>query len=155
MESTTALIVGPERPVYEETYAGFRVRCYELIAHRVLVYSMHGLIIDAHIDAYLADLLAAARNRRFVAMIADPREMRVLSAQFQIAIRQQWWPELARLGVARNPAIAPNAALTSLSVDRMIRGAGKIIETPHGLVEIAKLPTLEMCLRWCLRAAEV
>jgi len=83
-------------------------------------------------------------------MIADPREMRVLSAPFQAAIQQKFWPELARLGIARNPAITPNADLTSSSVGQMIRSTGQMIETSEGTVEIAMLPSLEICLRWCL-----
>lgn len=150
METATEFETGPEQTIYEKTYSGFRVRCYELTAHRVLVYSMHGYIIDARIDSYIADLLAAARARRPVAMIADPRDMRVLSAPFQAAIQQKFWPELARLGIAKNPAITPSADLTSLSVGQMIRSAGQTIETPEGNVEIAMLPTLEICLRWCL-----
>jgi hypothetical protein len=148
--TTTELDVGPEQTIYEKTYSGFRVRCYELTAHRVLVYSMYGYIIDARIDSYLADLLSAAQERRPVAMIADPREMRVLSAPLQAAIQQTFWPELARLGVARNAAITPGANLTSSSIGQMIRSAGQVIETSEGTVEIAMLPSLEICLRWCL-----
>ena len=151
METPAEFTLGPEQTIYDKTYTGFRVHCYELTAHRVLVYSMDGYIIDTRIDNYITDLLSAAQERRPVAMIADPRKMRVLSTPLQTAIQERFWPELARLGIARNPAIAPNADITSTSVRHMITSAGQIIETAHGNVEITMLPSLEICLRWSLR----
>jgi hypothetical protein len=40
--------------------------------------------------------------------------------------------------------------LASVSVDEMIRRAGQRISTEHGEVEIAMLPTLELCVQWVL-----
>lgn len=147
---TTDFDGGPERTLYERAHPGFNMRCYELTAHRVLVYRLEGYIIDARIDTFIDDLLAAVQDRRPIGLIADPRAMRVLSAPFQAATRERFWPELARLGVRRNPAIAPNAELTSASVDQMIRSTGQRIQTPHGVIEITMLPSLELCVRWCL-----
>jgi hypothetical protein len=101
---------------------------------------------------YFEDLLDAAYDRRPLGMIADPRHMRALSKGFQAAAVATFWPTLARLGIRRNPAIMPETRLASVSVDEMIRRAGQRISTEHGEVEIAMLPSLELCVQWVLRA---
>jgi hypothetical protein len=142
--------LGPTQTIYDKTYTGCRVHVYELTDHRVLVYAMVGHLIDAHIDDYFEDLLDAAYDRRPIGMIADPRQMRALSKAFQAAAVARFWPALARLGVRRNPAIMPETVIATVSVDEMIRRAGQRISTEHGELEIAMLPSLELCVQWVL-----
>jgi hypothetical protein len=149
---------GPRKDEYVRTYGKFRVDVYSLPAHRVVVYEMDGYITTDHIDAYIDDLVAVARERRPRGMVADPKSMSVLSLDFQRAIQNRFWPSIARLGVKRNPAIIPQATVTQTSVKRMIESVGETISVGAGLeLDIAVLETLDECLEWIgqLRAAAV
>lgn len=143
----SAIKVGPTRPLYEKTYGEFAVTTYLLTQHRVIVYAMSGYIMPEDVHAYLDDLLACARKERPVAMIADPRRMKVLNKDAQHAIQHRFWPEIARMGIKKNPALVPAAAITAQSVHRMVRSAGEIIDVGDGKsVEIAVFASLEDCL---------
>ncbi len=140
---------GPRKDEYAKEYGKFRVEVYSLPAHRVVVYEMDGYITAEHIDAYIDDLLLVARERLPRGMIADPKSMSVLSADFQQAIQNRFWPSIARLGVKRNPAIIPQATVTKTSVKRMVKGVGETISVGPGLeLEIAVLESLDQCLEW-------
>jgi hypothetical protein len=85
-------------------------------------------------------------------MIADPRQMKVLSPEFQRCVQTRFWPEIARLGVRRNPAIVPHAAVTQTSVNRMVNMVGETVKLEDGTeMEVALLPSLEDCIEWILR----
>jgi hypothetical protein len=140
---------GPRKDEYIKSYGKFRVEVYSLPLHKVVIYAMDGYIMAEHIDAYIDDLLAVVSERRPRAMIADPKSMRVLSADFQRAIQTRFWPAIARLGVKRNPAIIPASTVTQTSVKRMVENLGQRITVGAGLeLEIAMLETLEECLEW-------
>jgi hypothetical protein len=82
-------------------------------------------------------------------MIADPRQMKVLPQEFQRAVQTRFWPAIAALGVQKNPAIVPGAAITQQSVKRMVSSVGETITTGNGhSLRIALLESLEDCLEW-------
>lgn len=140
---------GPRRDEYAKNYGKFRVEVYSLPLHGVVVYEMDGYITAEHIDTYIDDLVAVADDRRPRGMIADPKSMSVLSADFQRAIQNRFWPSIARLGVRRNPAIIPATTVTQTSVKRMVEQVGEKIAVGAGLeLEIAVLETLDECLEW-------
>jgi hypothetical protein len=141
--------LGPRKDAYSRNYGKFRTEVYSLPLHRVIVYAMDGYIAAEHIDAYIDDLLAVTSERRPLGMIADPKNMNVLSPDFQRAVQTRFWPEIARLGVKRNPAIIPAATLTQTSVKRMVDNVGQKILVGAGLeLEVAVLETLDECLEW-------
>src|SRR5688500_9483066 len=135
-------LLGPRKEAYTRTYGKCRVHVFSLPMHQVMVYEMDGYIAAEHIDAYIDDLLAAAQTAKPRGMIADPTRMKVLSPELQRAIQTRFWPGIARLGVKRNPAIVPPAAVTQSSVKRMVATAGQTIQLDDGFqMEIALLET--------------
>lgn len=152
-DATRKLVLGPRRDDYTKQYGKFAVRVYTLTLHRIVVYEMEGYIMPEHIDAYIDDLLALAAEQKPLGMIADPRQMKVLNAEFQRAVQTRFWPGIARLGVKRNPGIVPAATVTQTSVKRLVAAVGETIELEGGeKVEIALLETLEDCVSWILAA---
>jgi hypothetical protein len=139
---------GPRREVYEKTYGGFSVDVYLLPRHRTMVYEMEGFIMPNHTHEFLDDLLAAAKRHRPYGMIADPRRMRVLNDDFQRAVQTRFWPEIARLGVRKNPAIDPTGLITRASVRQMVKAAQEATSAGGDAetLDIAILGSLEECL---------
>jgi hypothetical protein len=143
----STVAIGTKKTLYQKTYGLFQVDVYMLTKWKTIVYEMQGYIMPDMADAFVDDLVACARAHKPVAMIADPRDMRVLNKDFQKTVQTRFWPEIARLGVKKNPAIIPPDALTRGSVDRMVRTAGETITTVDGhKLEIALLASLEECL---------
>jgi hypothetical protein len=148
----STVMIGPRKPLYEKTYGGFHVSVYTLTKHRIIVYAMSGYIMPESTNAYIDDLLACARAEKPLAMIADPRAMKVLSKEFQTAVQTRFWPELARIGVKKNPALVPEAAITAQSVNRMVRTAGETVDAGGGrTLQIAMFSSLDDCVDWILR----
>jgi hypothetical protein len=143
---------GPRQRVYDKHYGKFHVEVEWLSLHRILLYTMDGFIATENIDPYIDDLLAAAEAKRPIGMIADPRQMKVLSAEFQKAVQTRFWPRVGRLGVKRNPAIVPPAAVTKTSVKRMVATMGETVKLDGGgEMQIALLESLEECIEWIMR----
>lgn len=148
------VVPGPRKVLYKKAYGKFDVEVSVLPSHRIVVYAMQGYIFVEHIDEYLKDLLEVVASTKPIGMVADPRQMKVLSPEFQRAVQTRFWPEIARLGVKRNPAIVPHAAVTRTSVNRMVTMTGEVVKLENGLqVEIALLHSLEECLEWILQDA--
>lgn len=143
---------GPRHHVQTKHYGKFRVDVEWLPTHRILVYAMDGFIGVEHIDDYVDDLLAVAAEKKPVGMIADPRNMKVLSAEFQKAVQTRFWPGIAKLGVKRNPAIVPPAVVTQTSVKRMVATMGETVKLDGGgEMQIALLESLDECIEWITR----
>jgi hypothetical protein len=149
VESKPRVVLGPRVDLYKETYGSFVNDVYQLPKHRAIVYEMEGFIMPEHVMKYVSDLLKVAERHRPRAMIADPRRIRVLNDDFQRAVQTHFWPEIARLGVSKNPAIDPSGNLARSSVNRMVSEVGTTITTDRGdTLRIAILPSLEDCLEW-------
>jgi hypothetical protein len=153
MAATTLRVKpGPRQRVYAKHYGDFHADVEWLPLHRILLYTMEGFIVTENVDPYIDDLLAAAEAKRPVGMIADPRQMKVLSAEFQKAVQTRFWPRIARLGVKRNPAIVPPAVVTKISVKRMVATMGETVKLEGGgEMQIALLASLEECIEWITR----
>lgn len=142
-------MIGPKRALYTKVYGKLRAEVYLLPKHRTIVYEMDGYIATDQVDAFIDDLLDAAKKHTPIGMVADPRSMKVLNADFQRAIQTRFWPAIAKLGVKRNPAIVPSEAVTQTSVKRMVSGMGETITiAPGQTLEIALLESLDECLEW-------
>jgi hypothetical protein len=147
--SKPVVSLGPRIDLYKQTYGSFINEVYQLPKHRAIVYEMEGFIMPEHVMKYMTDLLKVAERHRPRIMIADPRRIRVLNDDLQRAVQTHFWPELARLGVSKNPAIDPTGNLARLSVNRMVKDVGTTITTARGdTLEIAVLASLEDCLEW-------
>lgn len=141
--------VGPKQELYRKSYGAFHVTVESLSKHRVMVYTMSGYCMPEAIDSYIDDLVECAREHRPQAMIADARQMKVLSKEFQAAVQERFWPAIAKLGVKKNPAVVPEAVLTAQSVHRMVRTAEETVSFPRGgALEIALFRALEPALDW-------
>ncbi|UJR84679.1 hypothetical protein [Sandaracinus amylolyticus] len=139
----------PKKSLYTKTYGKLRADVYLLPRHRTILYEMDGYVATDQVDAFIDDLLEAAKVHAPVGMVADPRNMKVLNADFQRAIQTRFWPAIAKLGVKRNPAITPAATVTQTSVKRMVSGIGETVTVGAGqTLEIAVLESLEQCLDW-------
>ena len=136
--------------VYEKKYGACVVQVHHLPDHGTLLYEMSGYLSEKDIGSYIDDLLEVVREYRPRGMVADPRKMKVLNDAAQAAIQARFWPELAELGVRRNPAIVPSSVITTGSVNRMVSAVGQTIPSARGnqSVEVAVLPTLDDCLLW-------
>ncbi|AKF02922.1 hypothetical protein [Sandaracinus amylolyticus] len=139
----------PKKSLYTKSYGKLRADVYLLPKHRTILYELDGYIATDHVDPFIDDLLDAAKTHAPVGMIADPRNMKVLNADFQRAIQTRFWPAIAKLGVKRNPAIMPGATVTQTSVKRMVSGIGETITVgPGQTLQIAVLESLDDCLEW-------
>lgn len=146
---------GPKKPLYTKAYGGFNITVYALTKHRTIVYEMSGYLMPEHAVAFVDDLLECARAERPVAMIADPRAMKVLSKELQGTVQTRFWPEVAKLGVKKNPALMPAEAITAQSVHRMVRAVGETVDVGGGrTLEIAIFSTLEDCLDWIVNPTD-
>lgn len=130
-------------------YGSFKADVYSLSIHATVLYEMTGFLLPELATAFLDDLLQCTRAERPTAMIADPRAMKVLSKEFQTLVQQRFWPEIAALGVKKNPALVPAEAITAQSVNRMVRAVGETVDVGNGRVlEIALFSSLDECLSW-------
>jgi hypothetical protein len=146
--------VGPKQELYRKSYGAFQVVVESLTKHRVIVYTMSGYCMPEFIDPYIDDLVACAREHRPQAMIADARQMKVLSKEFQAAVQARFWPAIAKLGVKKNPGVVPEAALTAQSVHRMVRTAEEMGAPRGNNLEIALFRALEPALDWIVSAQD-
>lgn len=137
--------------IYEKKYGEFNVIVSSIQAAntKTIIYEMEGYILTQHITEYINDLIAAVDKHKPIIMIADALKTRVLPAEFQEQIQNRFWPEIAKRGVKKNPAVMPKSVLASISVNRMVEEVSQVIELPNGeKMEVALFGSMEDCIQW-------